>query len=232
MALYYLSGDIGMSKKNKKSRSEKKDERKQKKTSQSKSERKSTRKKKVAKIGLAPARAAFLAVVNLNGLKVATKLARIYKAPGGEAKLREFWAKFKGDFDKLKQAIAKGSKQTIAGDEIGVAIEVAIATALPIVIALAPLIKNFKAGGDANEMKDFDQGVNDGKETLNSGDFETGYANMPEDSDLARSKKDEDGDDKGGGQASFFSPVGLIFKIGFLYAMLKANGIDLLFWLG
>ena len=235
MALYYLSGDIGMAKKTKKPKAQKKAEKKQKKTAKktakknmSKSEKKNMRKKKVAKIALAPSRAAFLAAVNLNALKLATKLARIYKAPGGQAKLQNWWVgKFKGDFNKLKQGIAKGAHETIACDDMGVALETLVATALPIIIAVAPLIKEFRAGGDAAEASAFDQGVNDGKQTLNDGEeFEKFTAEMPEDVDVAKAKSEDEGGG-GGGEANFFSPVGLIFKLCFIAAMMKANGFDI-----
>lgn len=211
MALYYLSGDRKMKKKKKKSSSS---------SSSSKSEKKGKRKKKVAKIGLAPSRAAFLAVVNLNALKLATKLARIHKSPGGPEKLRVWWTKFGGDFEKLKAAISKGSKESL-GCDMGVAIEVAIATALPITLALIPLIKQFKAGGDQSEMSEFDQGVDDGKKTLRDGDFERGTADMDEDKEVGKTPKDG-----GEGQATFFSPVGLIFKLYFLAAMFGLNGFE------
>lgn len=129
-------------------------------------------KKRVAKVGLAPARAAFLTVVTLNGLKVATKLVRIWKKEGGKQKLIKFWEKFGGDADKLKQAMIKGSKEQISGDQIGFAVGAALATAAPIIIALVPLIKEFQAGGSPAEMSEFDGGIAQAKLDLASGNVD------------------------------------------------------------
>lgn len=173
-------------------------------------------KKKVAKVGLAPARAAFLTVVTLNGLKVATKLVRIWKKEGGKDKIIKFWQKFGGDVDKLKQAISKGAKEQISGDQIGFAIGAALATAAPIIIALAPLIKEFRAGGDESEMREFEGGIYQAKRDLASGNVdgvELGEAAMHDTADTGIVAKTGASDESGGGDTSvgaFFTPFALL----------------------
>lgn len=197
MALYHLSGDeIGASKKKQAKKQAKKETKAKKKAD------KKTKPKKVAKVGLAPARASTIAVVELNLLKLATKLARVWKAPGGKTKLLATWKKFGGDPAHLQKAIAKGSKQTI-GAQMGVVGATAIATATPIIIVLAKLISEFKAGGDDTEKKEFDQGVDQGvKDLANDPNVDKGDQNMPEGSDVALVKPKSGGD---GGE----TPLGL-----------------------
>jgi len=179
--LVYLSGnEMGKTKRKNKKREEKKQSRKTKR----KDRPKGTIRKRVAKIGLAPSRAAFLALVDLNVLKLATKLARAWNKPTGKEKIKSFWAKFKGDEDKLKNAIAKGSKQQIA--YVGIATEVIIATSLPIIVALIPLIKSLGANGDKTEADALDAGVKDGYNTLETNpDFNKGSADMKPDEKIA-----------------------------------------------
>ncbi len=157
-------------------------------TKRTKPEKKQARKrvfKKVAKVAVAPARAAFLTVVSLNALKVGTKMARVYNQDNGPATLQKFWTGFGGDFTKLKKAIAKGSKQTINADEIGVISEAVIATATPIIIALVPILKQFKAGGDKKEAKEFNDGVEEGKKTLaDDDDVPKAKTSMPRNKDV------------------------------------------------
>ena len=63
----------------------------------------------VKKIALAPARAAFLALVKINARGLATKL-QISIGKGGD-KTKAFWNKVGGDFDKLTSAISTGAKK-------------------------------------------------------------------------------------------------------------------------
>jgi len=221
MALYHLSGDdseFGKSKAKKEARKEKKAGKKsgrKEKRAKKKAEGKGAG-RKIAKVGLAPARAAFLTVVTLNVLKCATKLARVWNKPGGQSKLNTAWAKLGGKTDKLKNAIAKGSKQKISGDEMGAVTETLIATATPIIIIMAKLIKEFKAGGDDEEKADFDKGVDEGVKTLaKSDEFEKGNATMPEGADVAALKGEGAEKEKGEGETkegNLFSPVGFCFK--------------------
>ena len=71
----------------------------------------------VAKIGLAPSRAAFLLAVQFNFLKVAKRLVQLYqRSPESAQELKDTWTKkFKGDWNKLRDAINKGAKSSISG---------------------------------------------------------------------------------------------------------------------
>ena len=130
-----------------------------------KTQRKATRKakvkkfgKKAVKIGMAPARKAFLALIKLGKktekflkFNLAKKLAPLYKFDNG-VELSKFWAKFGGNPQELKDAIIKGGA-TINGANFGVATEVLITSASPIVVALVKLIadinKKKKAQGES-----------------------------------------------------------------------------------
>lgn len=176
MALTYLSGDdIGRKRKSGGQSGSQKKQARQAKRQQRKAatpaEKKAGRKrvfKKVAKVAVAPARAAFLTVVSLNALRLATKMVRVWQQPNGKETLTKFWQGFGGDINKLKKAIIKGSKTQISGDEIGSAsaVTAALATATPIIVALVPIIKNFRAAGSAEEAKEFNEGVDMGKREL------------------------------------------------------------------
>lgn len=191
--LVYLSGnDIGRTKKD---RRKKKDERKKKREEKKKSGGGVVKRtlKKVAKVGLTPSRAAFLTVVTLNAGKLATKLVRIYNKPNGQESLKKFWVgKFQGDWEKLKDAMRKGSKQHIGA----VTVAAAAAAAIPIVAALVPLIKSFKAEGDAAEASGFAKFLGDGyKELETNPDFEKGNVNMPDGENTALVKPEGEGMD-------------------------------------
>ena len=173
MSLTYLSGDdIGRNKKKSPAQKQKQAARKEnrhKKVEKVKGKVKRVT-KKVAKVAVAPARGAFLTLVRLNIMKLATKLVRVWNQPGGKEQLTKFWQGFGGDINKLKQTIIKGSKQQISGANIGVATEAIIAAASPILIALIPLIAHFKAHGSKKEQKEFSEGVQQGKQTLATDD--------------------------------------------------------------
>lgn len=244
--IQYLSGDADIG--SKKSRQAKKAKRKKKRAARKqkhatkkaarkqkhatrKAERKAgTRPKRIAKIALAPSRGAFLSAVRLNALKLATKLVRVYKSPGGEKKLREFWIKFGGkDFNKLKSTIAKGAKQQLSGDEMGVALETLLATAAPIIIAIVPIIKAFKAQGDDQEASDFDEGIQAAKEELASNpEFEKSIADMGETDDVAvldETGGGDDGEDTTTG--SFFSLGGVLLKLPLILMLFHTQNIML-----
>jgi len=215
MALSYLSGDLmsEISGRKKKSKSERKEDRK-----------KVT--KKVAKFTLAESRAAVLTVCDLNFLKFATKLARVYKATGGKAKLQNWWEKFGGNFSHLQKAIAKGSKQQISGDEIGVALEVVMATALPVIAAVWPIIKEFKASGDKSEEKEFDDGMGDAyKEAGSNPDIAKGKIRMTVGTKVgvAPTGGKQSSMDKGKTPdlGSFISPIGIFFKTPMMLAVMN-----------
>lgn len=169
-ALYELSGIGRRKRKTKEQKKKKREERKDK-----------IKKvfKKVAKVGLTPARLSFLAIVRINALKLATKLSRAYKT--NPQKVKDFWSKFGGDWEKLKEVISKGSHVALSGTAsrryasyVGdPATLTAIATATPIILALLPILKELRANGDATEEKELQEGIDLGKtELLNSTDFE------------------------------------------------------------
>jgi hypothetical protein len=179
MALHFLSGDDAEmgGKKNKAAKQQKKAAKKathaakkatKKATKAAKKAAKPHKTKKVAKVALAPARNAALAVIELNGLKLATKLVRVWNKPGGKDALLKKWQNLGGNGDKLKKAIIKGSKQSISGDSMGIVLASALALAAPVIIILAAIIKAFKGGGDAAEASDFDKGVNGAVQDLSN----------------------------------------------------------------
>ena len=129
-----------------------------------KTQRKATRKaktkkfgKKAVKLGMAPARKAFLFLIKAGKktekflkFNLAKKLAPIYKQDNG-ANLSNFWAKFGGNPQELKDAIIKGGA-TINGVAINGAFAAAVSSATPILVALAKVVaeynKNKKASGE------------------------------------------------------------------------------------
>lgn len=61
------------------------------------------------KIGLAPARGAFLLLVKFNARGLASKLQQSIQK--GSTKTKAFWEKVGGNFDKLKAEVSKGAKK-------------------------------------------------------------------------------------------------------------------------
>lgn len=186
--LKYMSGvptaDIGKAKK-KKSKEEKK---------KKKQGKKGGVRKKVAKVGLAPSRAAFLLATRMNVLKLGKRLRQAYKADA--SRVTAFWTKIGGNFDALKEAIEKGSKQSLDGvptGDIGIVTETAIATATPIVIAVVKLFKDLKSdkpGDDADDANAIAQGKND---LANDPNIDKGNATMNTDQESGIAKGDESG---------------------------------------
>lgn len=194
MSLEYLTG-LGKAKK--------------KKVKKSKADKKLKRKKvfkKVAKVALAPARAAFLALVNLNALKIATKLAKLYKAD--QQKLINFWTKLGGKMEALKKGIEKGSKSVLSGSgEMGFAIETAIATATPIIVAITKILKDMKITSPTEEAE-LDKAIDEGKELLEKNpEVEKGSAEMDSDKDVGITKGESDTDEAKGGAFGLSTPV-------------------------
>lgn len=119
---------------------------------------------KVKAVALAPARNAYLALIRLNVKKLAVKLAKVTSTPAGKQKLHERWCKLGGDGAKLQSAIDKAfskykRKRGIIGymdfdGTIGVAsVATLLATATPIITALAPLVKQFAGGKTAEAIE-------------------------------------------------------------------------------
>ena len=186
MALEYLTGmenELGKArKKAKKTKAEKKEKRKK-------------VFKKVAKVGLAPARASFLLIVNLNALKLASKLAKLYKVDN--QKLINFWTKLGGKTEALKKAIEKGSKVALSGSgDLGVALETAIATATPLIIAVVKILKDMKITSPTEQAEE-DKAIDEGKELLEkSPDIDKGTAEMEQDKEVGITK--DEGTSEGG----------------------------------
>jgi len=118
------------------------------------------------KIGFAPARAAFLGLLELNVKGLATKLSAAAKQDNN--KLVEIWKKVGGDPSQLQKHIEKGSKRKSIGDleeveGIGVvtvaAAGAALAAASPIIILFLDMLKKMKKtpemeeGGDLNTLE-------------------------------------------------------------------------------
>jgi hypothetical protein len=94
--------------------------------------------KTVAKVGLAPARAAFLTMVKFNILGIAKQLAQAYKI--NPAKVDNFWKGLSGNPAELKKNVSQGSKQQISG--LGAVAATVTAAATPIVVKLMSLLKS------------------------------------------------------------------------------------------
>lgn len=110
------------------------------------------------RIAAAPLRAAFIGVVELNGLGLAKKLAAGWaKDP---AKVTKFWEGAGGDINLLKRAINNGAKTTLSGTaSLGFVLATAIATATPLIISAMALIKQLvpSAAPTAAEQAQLDQ---------------------------------------------------------------------------
>lgn len=107
---------------------------------------------KVATIGLAPGRGAFLLLVQFNVRGFATRLAAI-----DQQKLRDKWNQLGGNFTTLTEAITKGkTKKVLLGTNgtIGepVTISTAIVTAAPVIVAIVALLKQLSPGASEEEL--------------------------------------------------------------------------------
>jgi len=214
--------------------------------------RKAKKKMRFAKIALAPARGAYLLILRLNAGKSATKMARIYKKKGGIKELKDFWTGLGGrkskQFARLKKAIQKGSKESLGWDEMDVraqeigalSLAVAMATATPILIAAAKIIKKFKAQGDAEEQKEYEDIIKEGKaELIANPDFEKGTGEFSRDDSVGVvsrpgykqfSEEDEDQDEDDDAM-SFFSPLGVFFKTPLMLGFIETTNPVLLFFI-
>ena len=134
---------------------------------------------RIAKIGLAPARASFLVAVNMNVLKLATKLSQLWKKNPG--KVKDFWSNFGGEPDKLKRAIEKGSKQALQGLGEPVTLTTALATATPILIKIYKLFKESGLTTPEDEQKEKVL-IDQAKSVLElDPNFEKNQVNLPKD---------------------------------------------------
>lgn len=124
------------------------------------------------KIGIAPARAAFLSIVATNFRGFASKLKK-----ADQSKLKKLWANLGGDFSKLQKVINNGAnrkpllikKSNVSGygdDYIGVVtLTTLITTATPIIVAMKKFIKDnpefLDAAKKAFKDKNNGQGVDE-----------------------------------------------------------------------
>lgn len=146
-------------------------------------------KKLVAKLSLAPSRAAFLVATNVNLLKLAKRLKQAYEKD--PAKLQKMWEKFGGDFNLLKRAIATGTKSKLNGGMGYVVTAAAVAAATPIIVAAVKVFSDLKSDkkGDGGEdksivetLKDSLADSSDVKKEIqddNGGDGETPFYKNP-----------------------------------------------------
>lgn len=114
--------------------------------------------KVVVKVGTVPARNAFLLLVRLNVLKMATKLgAKLSKI---EPKLKKLWTGLGGNYNTLKSTIIKGSKNKIGCSINGLynpnsvgaepVSTTAVAVATPIIVAIKKILE--EVGIDPKEL--------------------------------------------------------------------------------
>lgn len=157
--LYSVSG-VGASKKRQEKKAAKQAAKPAKQASKQAAKQKIKEKiKKGAKIVLkvnpatATARNAFLAIVKLNFKNLAGKLSKYIQT--NEAKLKSFWSSIGGDYTALKKSIEVGYNKKAIGSafSVGVAPQALAATATPIIIKVANLLK--AAGIDAKELANF-----------------------------------------------------------------------------
>lgn len=176
MALNYLTGlgadyyGEGLGRKSRAERKAKRQER-----------RKTKGKNRIAKIGLAPARAAFLTAVKLNVKKLADKLAQAYKKD--RSKVENLWSKFGGTPDKLREAIEKGFKGKLNGS-LGaepVTLSAGLVSAVPVVIKFVQLFKELGILSPKEESE-FQNDINDAKNQLElDGSIEKDQVDLPVD---------------------------------------------------
>jgi hypothetical protein len=134
-------------------------------------------KKIVLKVGLVPARKAFLALVALNVRSLATTLNRVKNSPKRDD-LYRIWVKdFGGDWKTLDQAIYNGSHRKRLGytmSALGVtqaAIAAWIALASSIIAALMPLLKN-NGGFQAQDEQSLATMAKDGAASMTKSVYE------------------------------------------------------------
>lgn len=198
MALYYMSGvEIGRKSKRqerKEKRQERREERKEKRQER-KAERKAGLKPKLAaKVAVAPARGAFLTLVNLNAFNLAKSLQQLYT--DNPEKFKSLWLKFGGKPEELLKAVNNGAnKKAIVNGTIGSAAAVAgaIAAATPIIIATKKILDETgiskKLGEKAGNIA---KAITEGKKALaTSPNFDKETVEMPANTDVAKMETEE-----------------------------------------
>ena len=92
------------------------------------------------KIALAPVRLALFAMMKVNALKVRTKLRQAWQKDKN-AVINKIVKRFGFKLDKFLTELNRKESVKLSGAEMGVAIETAIATATPAIIAITALLK-------------------------------------------------------------------------------------------
>jgi len=134
-----------------------------------KEERKERRQKvlnKFKEVGLEEPRAAFLALVRVNALKLATTLVRSWNK--NPAAVTNMWQKVGGNIDELKKIMAAGAKQTVSyrtGVVVAATVAAAIVTATPIIIAAQKLFDELKTQND-EDKKALDDATDKAEDTV------------------------------------------------------------------
>lgn len=133
----------------------------------------------VKKVGVAPTRGAFLVLVRMNVLKLASQLAAGWnKDPKA---IEDLWTGLGGNVDELKKTIVAGSGQNVSGMGQGVA--AVIATATPIILAVLAKLKKLGVVKEGDKVDDL---VNEAVDTASDN---VSDGTIPED-ELARQKPD------------------------------------------
>lgn len=124
------------------------------------------------KITLAPVRLALFALMKVNALKVRTKLRQAWKKDKN-AVINKIVKRFGFKLDKFLTELNRKESEKLNGAEFGVAIETAIATATPAIIAITALLKQMginpesmarvkgKGGTGAGEGEGGEEGTED-----------------------------------------------------------------------
>lgn len=168
------------------------------------------------KVGLAPARLAFLTFVRLNFLKVATKLAQAYKKD--PARVKAEWTKIGGDEATLKKEIEKGAKVGLNGMGAVPLPDPATITAGATILTV--FVKMFKDLGIFDKKKTPEQEAAEAQAVIDQGA-----------SELQKIGEESGGDGDGGGggdgsKTSFFdigegSYIKTFAKLCFVFGVLK-----------
>ena len=174
------------------------------------------------------ARKAYLAIVSLNVLHQAKRLKRTYdKNP---QKVKDVWANY-GDWEDLRKAMEKGSKQTVKGHGVGVIVTAAmLGLALAIIKHFGDLFKKEGTEGDEKEIKDVENGEAQGEDALlNDRSIPKGTADMPEGKDYGYLHPKGEKGEKETTDLSFASPLGFCFKTLLLIPLMQISNPILFF---
>ena len=154
---------------------------------------------KVKKVGLAPARGALLALIAINVHGLATRMQKGYKK--NPKALEGLWKKVGGKLDKLLKAVNTGAKKKrILGADLDaglgvVATTTLLASAAPILVAVAKLLKDLKV--EEEPGADLAALIPEGTEPLGA-EFEVTDPDTGKDEPTDRSSKSSKKEKSGG----------------------------------